>query len=184
MPRRARFNADHAAHAPRRKALQTFPEQWYNNAAGSHELPASTLQIAMINSRRLLALTVALVVAFAFAAPHTTAQRARAAGQRRVSLVLFNGKVFVSDKQYAIAQAVAIDGERIVAVGTDSEIKSHFTGAQTIDLQGRLVTPGFNDAHLHFLNGGLSLARVDLNGAKTLAEAKRRVAEKIKELPA
>ncbi|HEX7174384.1 MAG TPA: amidohydrolase, partial [Pyrinomonadaceae bacterium] len=46
--------------------------------------------------------------------------------------------------------------------------------------RGRLVTPGFNDAHIHFLNGGLALLRVELNGAPTLAEAKRRVAERVR----
>jgi predicted amidohydrolase YtcJ len=137
----------------------------------------------MTKLRSLLALASTLALAASFIAPTSSARR-QAGGQRRVSLLLFNGKVFVSDKNYSMAQAVAVDGGRIVAVGTNAEIKSHFTGARTIDLGGRLVTPGFNDAHLHFLNGGLSLARVDLNGAKTLAEAKRRVAEKVKELPA
>src|SRR5215207_975425 len=51
-------------------------------------------------------------------------------------------------------------------------------------LKGRLVTPGFNDAHIHFLGGGLSLLRVNLVGAQTLAEAKARVAARVRELPA
>jgi predicted amidohydrolase YtcJ len=137
----------------------------------------------MNNFRKALALALALLASIA--APHATAQRTRAGGSvRRVNLVLFNGKVFESDEHYTVAQAVAIDGERIVAVGTDAEVKSRFVGARNVDLQGRLVTPGFNDAHLHFLNGGLSLARVDLNGARTLEEAKRRVAQKVRELPA
>jgi predicted amidohydrolase YtcJ len=141
------------------------------------------LPIVMSNFRKTNALILALALFAATAAPRATAQRTRADGARRVSLVIFNGKVFISDEHYSIAQAVAVEGERIVAVGTNDEIKSRFVGAKMIDLQGRLMTPGFNDAHLHFLNGGLSLARVDLNGAKTLAEAKRRVAEKVKELP-
>ncbi len=49
--------------------------------------------------------------------------------------------------------------------------------------KAELVTPGFNDAHLHFVGGGLSLLRVNLIGAPTLAEAKRRIAEKVRELP-
>lgn len=102
--------------------------------------------------------------------------------RRHVSLVLLNGKIFTADAQGTIAQAVAIEGERIAAVGTNTEINSRYVGARTINLRGRLVTPGFNDAHLHFLNGGLSLLRVDLNGAQTLAEAKRRIAEKAREL--
>jgi predicted amidohydrolase YtcJ len=130
------------------------------------------------------ALIIALALLASIIASHATAQKERAGNQRRVSLVLWGGKVFTSDEHYSIAQAVAIDGERIVAVGTNEEIRSRYVGAYTVDLRGRLVTAGFNDAHLHFLNGGLSLARVDLNGARTLAEAKRRVAEKLKELPA
>lgn len=137
----------------------------------------------MSNLRKALALMLALLASVA-TTPHATAQRTRAVHQRRVSLVLWGGKVFTSDERYTVAQAVAIEGERIVAVGTDAEIKSRFVGVRDVDLQGRLVTPGFNDAHLHFLNGGLSLARVDLNGARTLEEAKRRVAQKVRELPA
>jgi predicted amidohydrolase YtcJ len=135
----------------------------------------------MTKLRSLLALALALLIALA--APHSTAQRPRVGGQR-VSLILFNGKVFVSDKNYSMAQAVAVDGERVVAVGTNAQIRSRYVGEKTIDLQGRLLTPGFNDAHLHFLNGGLSLVRVNFAGATTLAEAKRRIGQRAKELPA
>jgi predicted amidohydrolase YtcJ len=137
--------------------------------------------------RTMLALTllVAVCAAAAVAPRDSSAQRRTTAPQRRrnVSLVLTNGKVFTADARGSMADAIAIDGNRIVAVGTSREIEAVYTGQQTIDLKGRLVTPGFNDAHLHFLNGGLSLFRVDLNGARTLSEAKRRVAEKARELP-
>ncbi|HKQ51435.1 MAG TPA: amidohydrolase family protein, partial [Pyrinomonadaceae bacterium] len=109
---------------------------------------------------------------------------AGAQGKRNVTLVLTNGKIFTADERGTIVQAVAIDGDRIVAVGTDAEIVPRYNGARTVDLKGRLVTPGFNDAHIHFLGGGLSLLRVDLIGAKTLEEAKGRIAAKVKELPA
>ncbi|MCA1815032.1 MAG: amidohydrolase [Acidobacteria bacterium] len=133
------------------------------------------------------AFALALVVASAaVGTPRTTAQRTAPprVGGERASLLLLNGKIFVSDENYSIAQAVAVEGERIIAVGTNEEIRSRYVGARTIDLQGRLVTPGFNDAHLHFLNGGLSLVRVNFAGATTLAEAKRRIALRAKELPA
>jgi predicted amidohydrolase YtcJ len=138
----------------------------------------------MINLRKTFALSLAsaLVLTVAFASPRATAQRQP--GQRRVSLVLFNGKVFTADGRGTVARAVAVEGSRIVAVGTDAEVRRAYSGAKTIDLQGRLVTPGFNDAHLHFLNGGLSLARVNFAGAKTLEETKRRIAERARELPA
>jgi predicted amidohydrolase YtcJ len=134
--------------------------------------------------RTTLALTLLVAVCASAALDSSAQRRTPAHGRRDVSLVLTNGKVFTADARGSMAEAVAIDGERIVAVGSTREIEAAYAGARTFDLKGRLVTPGFNDAHLHFLNGGLSLFRVDLNGARTLAEAKRRVAEKVRELPA
>lgn len=117
-------------------------------------------------------------------APH--ASRAFAPSRppkRSVSLVLTNGKIFTADARGTMAEAVAIEGDRIVAVGTNAQMVRDYTAARTIDLRGRLVTPGFNDAHIHFIGGGLSLLRVELVGARTLEEAKARIAAKVKELP-
>jgi predicted amidohydrolase YtcJ len=74
-----------------------------------------------------------------------------ALGQQPADMVLLNGKLFTSDAARPTAQALAIRGERIVAVGTTAEV-SKLAGPKTrrIDLQGRTVTPGFNDAHNHF----------------------------------
>src|SRR5271154_977915 len=64
--------------------------------------------------------------------------------------ILFNGKIFTSDSTYPYAQALAIRGERIIAVGDSAKIKS-LSGPRTkvIDLAGRTVIPGINDAHNH-----------------------------------
>ncbi len=72
--------------------------------------------------------------------------------QVTVDLILLNGKVFTVDSAKPSAEAIAIRGERIVAVGTNDEIKK-LAGAKTrlIDLQNRAVTAGFNDAHFHFM---------------------------------
>ena len=128
--------------------------------------------------------TLTLVSVLCCAALPSRAAAAVITPQRSVSLVLVNGKIFTADARGTIVEAVAIDGTRIVAVGTTREIRARYRGAQTIDLGGRLATPGFNDAHLHFANGGFALMRVDLNGAPTLEEAKRRVAARARELPA
>ena len=66
------------------------------------------------------------------------------------SLVLLSGRVFTGDTARPWAEAVAIEGDRISAVGTTAEIKA-LAGATTkvIDLAGRLVIPGINDAHMH-----------------------------------
>lgn len=128
---------------------------------------------------RIRLLLTSLVIVSLISTLPTHAQNRKA-----VSLVLFNGKVFTADERGTIAEAVAVDGERIVAVGNTRDITSRYHGAREIDLKGKLVTPGFNDAHIHFAGGGMSLLRVVLNGSATLEVAKQRIAEKIKELPA
>lgn len=134
----------------------------------------------LLRTRLALTLLLAIVCASAALAPAGAARQTK----RNVSLVLTGGKVFTADAGGTLAEAVAVEGNRIVAVGTSREIGAAYTAARTIDLKGRLVTPGFNDAHLHFLGGGFSLLRVNLVGAKTLAEAKARVAARVRELPA
>jgi predicted amidohydrolase YtcJ len=81
------------------------------------------------------------------------------------------------------AQAMAVKGGRIIAVGSDDKIKA-LKGRDTkvVDLGGRFVMPGFNDAHLHFAAGGLEKTRVNLIGVKSLAEMKARIAEAVKHL--
>ncbi len=66
-------------------------------------------------------------------------------------LILFNGKIFTSDLAMPTAEALAISGERISAVGSSAAIRK-LAGSNTrmIDLKGRAVVPGFNDAHAHF----------------------------------
>ena len=67
-------------------------------------------------------------------------------------LVILNGKVLTVDKDNPLAEAVAIKGEEIIAVGSTKKIKAYINGniTKTIDAKGRLVLPGFNDAHVHF----------------------------------
>lgn len=141
-----------------------------------------TPNVAMKSLRAALALSIVSLLLLAIthapraapSSPHT---------QRRVSLLLTNGKIFTADGRGTLAEAVAIENDRIVAVGTSAGMALDYAAARTIDLRGRLVTPGFNDAHIHFVGGGLSLLRVELVGAKTLAEAKARIAAKVRELP-
>jgi predicted amidohydrolase YtcJ len=73
-----------------------------------------------------------------------------ACGAAAPDTVLLNGKVFTSNSAQPWAQALAIRGERVVAVGTSAEIAAQ-AGSSTrrIDVGGRTIVPGFNDAHLH-----------------------------------
>src|SRR5262245_7705969 len=78
-----------------------------------------------------------------------------AAQQPAPDLLLSNGKIITVDDRFSIAQAIAIKGDRIVAVGTNSEI-TPLAGSNTrrIDLRGRAVIPGLIDNHMHLLRAG------------------------------
>jgi predicted amidohydrolase YtcJ len=97
-------------------------------------------------------------------------------------LLLLNGNVLTVDRKDSVQQAVAIRGDRILAVGSTAELQK-LAGPQTevIDLAGRSVTPGLLDAHAHFANGGLSrLLNIDLSypNVKNLADVAALVAER------
>ncbi len=71
-------------------------------------------------------------------------------GQAAPDSIFFNGKIFTSDTEHPYIQALAIRGERIVATGNSAEIRSLAgPGTKQIDLGGRTVIPGINDAHMH-----------------------------------
>ncbi|HMF57644.1 MAG TPA: amidohydrolase [Pyrinomonadaceae bacterium] len=91
-------------------------------------------------------------------------------------LIIVNAKLRTMDAGNPLAQAVAVYGNRIVAVGTDEDVRE-LKGAQTrvIDARGRLVLPGFNDAHVHFMMGGYQLSSVDLRDAASPQEFAERV---------
>jgi len=96
----------------------------------------------------------------------------------QTTLLLRNGRVWTGSAKQPWAEAVAVQGGAITHVGTSAEL-ARLAGprTRTIDLQGRFVMPGFNDAHIHFLSGALGLREVDLTGACTIEEMQRRVRE-------
>jgi predicted amidohydrolase YtcJ len=108
------------------------------------------------------------------------------AGQRKpaADLIITNGKVWTVDKSLPTAQAVAVLGDRIVAVGSASEIDA-WRGPRTpvIDAGGKLVLPGFNDAHVHFVSGGMQLDNVQLKAATSAQEFARLIGERAKVTP-
>ena len=94
------------------------------------------------------------------------------------NLILFNGKIWTGDPAGRFVQAVAIAGNRIVATGTDEEIAARAPAdSKRIDLHGRLAVPGFIDNHVHFIDGGFELSRVQLRDAGSPAELARRIGE-------
>jgi predicted amidohydrolase YtcJ len=83
------------------------------------------------------------------------AVRSPASKAEIADLVLLNGKIITVDASDRIAQAVAIKGDKIAAVGSNAEINALIgVGTHRIDLEGLTVTPGLLDAHAHFSSGG------------------------------
>lgn len=99
-------------------------------------------------------------------------------------LIITYAKLRTMDSRQPNAEAVAIYGNRILAVGSTKEIKK-LAGANTrvIDAKGQLVLPGFNDAHVHFMSGGFQLSSVDLRDANTPQEFAERIRDFAAKLP-
>jgi predicted amidohydrolase YtcJ len=96
------------------------------------------------------------------------------------TLIVTNAGVYTVDKQRPKAEAVAVIGDRIVAVGSRADIDL-WRGPQTkvIDAGGKLLLPGFNDAHVHFIQGGAQLEQVNLVDAPTREEFAKRIAKQV-----
>ncbi|MFL7790602.1 MAG: amidohydrolase, partial [Anaerolineae bacterium] len=100
--------------------------------------------------------------------------------------LLLNGRVHTLDAAHLRVSAVAIAGERILAVGDDLSMRDLLApDGEEIDLQGRCVLPGLTDCHIHFASFALGLHELDFCGVASLDEMLARVAERAQEtLPA
>jgi predicted amidohydrolase YtcJ len=92
-----------------------------------------------------------------------------------VSFVIVNARVWTGDPRRPWADAVAVEGDRIAAVGSSAEIRKLAGGARVIDARGAMVVPGFIDAHVHFVDGGFRLSSVQLRDARTREEFVARI---------
>ena len=102
---------------------------------------------------------------------------ALAQGRPAADLIVTHANIYTVDRQHPRAEAVAVIGERIVAVGSRAEIDSwRGPATRVIDAHGRLLLPGFNDSHVHFTDGGAALAEVQLNDAGSVEELRHRLA--------
>jgi predicted amidohydrolase YtcJ len=123
----------------------------------------------------LLAIAVLIgVFLFARAQQSVSAQFAQGSGAAGpADIVLTNGKVITVDEKFSIAQAVAIRGDRILAVGTNQQINT-LAGPSTrrVDLRGRALMPGFIDNHAHYQEEGAYWTLEDrLDGVTTRKQA-------------
>jgi hypothetical protein len=91
-------------------------------------------------------------------------------------LVLRNGQIFTMDAARSWTSAIAIKGEEIVYVGADAGTEKFITPQnRVIDLQGKMVLPGFHDSHVHPVSGGIELGQCNLNGSNSTAEVFQKI---------
>jgi predicted amidohydrolase YtcJ len=121
--------------------------------------------------RRLVTLA-----ALAAAAVSLGTQRVAPVKTGRADRVFVNGRVWTGEAGNAFAEALAVRGSTLLEVGTSVEVRALAgKGTDVVDLRGRFVTPGFIDAHLHLLGGGLSLEELRLDDASDFATVAARI---------
>jgi len=135
---------------------------------------------AQVEQDKMKTISLILISVLACIFSLTAAAQSRPAAD----LIITNAKVWTVDKSNPAAQAVAVLGDRIVSVGSNSDV-NNWRGPNTrvIDAEGKLLLPGFNDSHVHFVNGGLALDAVQLNDATSPEEFARRIGERAKQTP-
>ena len=123
---------------------------------------------------RLTTFVIAGIVAVTFIAGLIVGAQRDADGP--VDLIVHNAVVFSGEADGDMSEAVAVRGNQILKVGSNREIlRMQRPQTRTIDADGAAVVPGFNDAHLHLVRGGLTLDSADLVGAATVADVIARV---------
>ncbi len=119
-------------------------------------------------------LVVAIVAATLIAGLIVGAQRDDSDGP--VDLIVHNARVFTADGDGTIAEAVAIRGNQVLRVGDEREVmRLQRPQTTVIDAGGATVLPGFNDAHVHLIAGGLAVNGLDLAGVATVADVQTHV---------
>lgn len=114
----------------------------------------------------------------------TSCTDASAQTKPAADLIVTNAKIWTVDRARPQAEALAVLRDRIVAVGSVSEVDAwHGPQTKVIDAQGKLLLPGFNDAHVHFVDGGDHLQAVQLKDAASPEEFARRIAERARTAP-
>jgi predicted amidohydrolase YtcJ len=134
-------------------------------------VPARSLLAPILTS------ILSMISAFTLPAP-ANAQSAS------VSLAVVNARIWTGNPKRPWAEAIAVRGDRIAAVGSSAEIrKMTGAGAKVIDAHGQMLVPGFNDAHVHIISAGRGLSMVKLRDASTPAEFIARIKAYAKTVP-
>jgi len=102
---------------------------------------------------------------------------------KKVDLIVHHATIYTVDSAFSVAEAMAISDGKIVAVGTNDEIMRKYSGREAINAEGKIIYPGFIDAHAHFIGYGKSLFEVNLFGCNSWTEVLQRVKQFADEHP-
>lgn len=128
----------------------------------------------MLSSRLLLGAAIVVLTAACDMNPRASAP---------VTLVVTNARIWTGNPQRPWAEAIAVAGDRIAAVGSGAEIAKLAGNARRIDAQRQMIAPGFIDSHVHFVDGGQALSSVQLRDARTREEFVSRIRDYAATLP-
>ncbi|HKF09447.1 MAG TPA: amidohydrolase [Xanthobacteraceae bacterium] len=139
---------------------------------------------ASLTRRNFVSSSIALVGMYASA--KTIDPIAAAAQDSKADWIIENAKIITLDEKTPRAQAIAIAGDKVVGVGARRDLERlKSPSTKIIDAGGRTIVPGLNDAHTHFIRGGLTYSQeVRWDGVPSLALALRMLKEQAQRTPA
>lgn len=89
---------------------------------------------------------------------------------QKIDLIVHNAKIYTVNETFAVAEAMAVDKGKIIAIGAENEIKNKYLAKEYIDAKKQAVYPGFIDAHCHLYNYATFLQELNLNGTTSFDE--------------
>lgn len=96
---------------------------------------------------------------------------------QKIDLIVHNAKIYTTNETFTIAEAMAIDKGKIIAVGAENEIKNKYLATKYVDAKKQAVYPGFIDAHCHFYHYAAFLQELNLNGTTSFDDMITKIIE-------
>src|SRR5262249_11458824 len=144
----------------------------YGSPAAARRLGGESMRIARLAVCAVAALTAA------------SAMSATAPERPAAELIVSEAKIWTGDARAPEAEALAVLGGRVVAVGSEQEIMAwRGPSTQVVKVGGGRIVPGFNDAHVHVIDGATALEAIQLHDVTSAEEFARRIGERAAQTP-
>ncbi|MDD8019233.1 MAG: amidohydrolase family protein, partial [Bacteroidota bacterium] len=102
--------------------------------------------------------------------------------KKNADIIIINAKIYCVDAKNSTAEALAVHGSKIIAVGSSQDIQNRYASQNIIDAKGKTVVPGMIDAHGHLLGLGASLTELNFAGTTSAQQITDMIAQRVKEL--